>query len=346
MPKDKIVLKDIAKATGKAVGTVSLALRDDPVIKRETREYIQKIALKLNYHPSALGRALATQRTFIIGLTITDIMNPFYGPVIKSVEAAAGDQHYHVMLCNTGYEPDKEKNYIRVFIEGKVDGVVIDPVENNEDFSNYADLARAGIPFVLLRNLRGVKADYVMVDDERASFTLTKHMIGLGRKHIAYIGNTKCGVTDHDRFLGFKRAVSEAGQIVDPELIIATAYSIKDGYIAAKELLARGHKVDAIIAFGDMLALGALDALAEAKVSVPKDVSIGGFDDIEFARHARVPLTTMALPAEELGRIAVDILMKKIKGKKEGKRSKPESVILQAKLVVRDSCGAGYFCKA
>ena len=337
MARNKIVLKNIAEATGKAMGTVSLALRDDPVIKRETREYIQKVARKLNYHPSALGRALATQRTFILGLTITDITNPFYGPIIESIEDAAGSKDYHVMLCNTGYEPDKEKNYIRVFIEGKVDGVVIDPVENNEDFSNYADLSRAGIPFVLLRNIEGVKADYVMVDDEKASSVITKHMIGLGRKNIAYIGNTKCGVTDHDRFLGYKKAISEAGLIVDPELVISTGYGIEEGYSATKQLLKTGHKVDAIIAFGDLLALGALDTLAEAGVKVPQDISVGGFDDIEFASHARVPLTTMSLPKEELGRIAVDILIRRIKEKKEGRKSKLEKIVLDAKLMIRDS---------
>lgn len=340
MARNKVVLKDVAKEAGRSMGTVSLALRDDPIIKKETREYVQKIARKIGYHPSALGRALATQRTFILGLTITDITNPFYGQIIESIEDSAGKQGYHVMLCNTGYEIEKERNYIRVFMEGKVDGVVIDPVENNNDFKHYRELSRMGIPFVLLRRLKNISADYVMVDDEKASYKLTKYIIGLGRKNISYVGNTKCGVTDHDRLLGYKKALAEAKIAINPELIISTGYRISDGYDAAKELLNKGRNVDAVVAFNDLLALGIIDAFAEANIKVPQDIAVVGFDDIEFSKYAKVPLTTMSLPRRKLGEIAVQILMRKIKDKKENKRSKIEKVILDADLVVRDSCGA------
>ncbi|MDP2942345.1 MAG: LacI family DNA-binding transcriptional regulator, partial [Candidatus Omnitrophota bacterium] len=271
----KITLEQVAKKSNLSTGTVSMALRNDPRIKESTRKYVFELAQRLNYVPSALGRSLATQRTQILGLTITDITNPFFTEVFKGVEDMAVKNGYSVILSNTEYDLKRETEILKIFLEGRVDGLIIDPVENNTDFVMLKQLKRMGIPFVLLRKLKGLEKeyDYVMADDKKGAIILTQHLINMGHMRIGYIGSTQCGVTDHDRFLGYKQALAKAGIEFDAGLVTShDSFSLSEGLKIGQKLLQERKDIDAIVAFNDLLALGVMEAAYSLGLRVPEDL--------------------------------------------------------------------------
>lgn len=338
----KITLEQVAKKLNLSTGTVSMALRNDPRIKESTRKYVLELAQKLNYVPSALGRSLATQRTQTLGLTITDISNPFFTELFKGVEDTAVKKGYSVILSNTEYDLNRETEILRIFLEGRVDGLVIDPVENNTDFIMLKQLKRMGIPFVLLRKLKGLKEeyDYVMADDRKGAFLLTQHLINLGHRRIGYIGSTKCGVTDHDRFLGYKQALAKAGIEFDASLVTShDSFSLSEGLKVGHGLLQTRKDIDAVVAFNDLLALGVMEAAYSLGLRIPEDLAVGGFDDIYISGLSPISLTTVALPKYELGSKATELLIEKIEAKRTGRTAKRKQIVLEPKLVIRKSCG-------
>lgn len=338
----KITLEQVAKKSNLSTGTVSMALRNDPRIKESTRKYVLELAQRLNYIPSALGRSLATQKTQILGLTITDITNPFFTEVFKGVEDTAVKNGYSVILSNTEYDLKRETGILRIFLEGRVDGLVIDPVENNTDFAMLKQLKRMGIPFVLLRKLKGLEKeyDYVMADDKKGAIILTQHLINMGHRRIGYIGSTQCGVTDHDRFLGYKQALAKASIEFDAGLVTShDSFSLSEGLKVGRGLLQARKDIDAVVAFNDLLALGVMEAAYSLGLRVPEDLAVGGFDDIYISGLSPVSLTTIALPKYELGSKATELLIDKIEAKRSNRPAKTNQIVLEPKLVIRRSCG-------
>ena len=338
----KMTLEQLAKKANLSIGTVSMALRDDPRVKDSTKRFVLELSQRLNYIPSALGRSLATQKTQILGLTITDITNPFFTEVFKGVEDTAVKNGYSVILSNTEYDLKRETEILRIFLEGRVDGLVIDPVENNTDFAMLKQLKRMGIPFVLLRKLKGLEKeyDYVMADDKKGAIILTQHLINMGHRRIGYIGSTQCGVTDHDRFLGYKQALAKAGMEFDAGLVTShDSFSLSEGLKVGRGLLQVRKDIDAVVAFNDLLALGVMEAAYSLGLRVPEDLAVGGFDDIYISGLSPVSLTTIALPKYELGSRATELLIDKIEAKRSNRSAKTNQIVLEPKLVIRRSCG-------
>ena len=337
-----MTLEQLAKKANLSIGTVSMALRDDPRVKDSTKRFVLELSQRLNYIPSALGRSLATQQTQILGLAIPDIPNPFLTEVFKGVEDTAVKNGYSVILSNTEYDLKRETEILRIFLEGRVDGLVIDPVENNTDFAMLKQLKRMGIPFVLLRKLKGLEKeyDYVMADDKKGAIILTQHLINMGHRRIGYIGSTQCGVTDHDRFLGYKQALAKAGMEFDAGLVTShDSFSLSEGLKVGRGLLQVRKDIDAVVAFNDLLALGVMEAAYSLGLRVPEDLAVGGFDDIYISGLSPVSLTTIALPKYELGSRATELLIDKIEAKRSNRSAKTNQIVLEPKLVIRRSCG-------
>ena len=335
----KLTLGELARKAGLSTGTVSMALRNNPIIKEKTREYVQDLAHKLNYIPSALGRALATRSTQQIGLTITDITNPFFAEVVMGAETEAEAKKYNIILSNTTYNAEKEKQSIGIFMQGIVDGVIIDPVENNKDFSLYRQLKKFDIPFVLLRKLAGLeKTNFVMDDDKKAACMLTGHLINEGAKKIAYVGSTRCGVTDHDRLLGYREELKAHNISYREDFVFEqVGFGLKDGIECGRRILGSRENFDAVMAFNDLLAIGIMEAAREMKLEIGRDIKIVGFDNIFYASLKEIDLTTAELPKFELGRKAAEVLLELIEDKKENRKTKLKQILLEPKLIIRGS---------
>ena len=327
-----ITLKDIGKQVGVSATTVSRALNNKPDISYETKKKIKEVAERLGYSPNALARSLKAKKTGSIGVLIGDIADPFFAPIVKGVENTARKMGYNIILCDTGEEYEQEKIALQTMLEKRVDGLLITPSQT--EYNDILELKRRKIPFVLVgRHFDLVESDYVITDDIKGAFLATDYLIKKGHKKILFINGPTYISSAKERLVGYKRALQEHAILFDSSLVREGALEMEDGYRIMKQVLSTGTKFTAVFAYCDFVILGVMKALEEAKLKIPEDIAVVGYDNVAFARFLRVPLTTVHIPKYELGKEAMKLLKKKI----EGEIKEPRAVILQTELVIRKS---------
>ncbi len=327
-----VTLRDVAARAGVSAITVSRALNNTGYVSPETRARIRLIAAELNYVPNAVASSLRSSRTKLLAF-LTDITNPFWAVVERGIEDVAMAAGYAVILCNTDEDQAKEARYIELLQRMRVDGLILAPTR--ESTTVLQNLARRELPFVLIdRVVAGVVADSVRGDSRGGAYEMTTHLLATGYRRIAMISGPPTVSTAEERVAGYQRALVEAGQGVDPDLILYGQYSESWGYQAGQLLMARRLPPDALFAANNFIALGLLEALHTQGLRVPDDVAVVAFDDITQLTSARF-LTTVIQPAEEMGRVAVRLLLDRL-----AQPSKPvEEIVLPVEFLVRRSCG-------
>ncbi|MGQ9629508.1 MAG: LacI family DNA-binding transcriptional regulator [bacterium] len=332
----------MAKVAGVSTWTVSSALRNNPRVKEETRQRVKAVARNLGYRPNALARALALQRSDLVALVVPDITNPFYGEIVRAVQKFGHSHNYNIVLGDTEYNSEDERAFIKALMDGKVEGFIIQPEENEINYECFDELNRYGIPFVLLRDVPGVKADCVMPDNEEAAYMVTRHLINLGYRDIVYVGSVSLGLTNRERLAGYRRALREAELEYLNSKAIETQLTVEEGYKVGRNLLEKAPNPRAIIAFNDVLAVGILAAAKDLGRKVPDDLAVVGFGDTVYAAGSLVPLTTVDFPKYELGIRAIELLDKRIRQKREKRLifGETQHIKLRTRLIIRESCGA------
>jgi len=327
-----ITLDDIARISGYSKSTVSRALRGDMSVKSKTREKIEKTAKRLGYTPNIIARSLRSRKTCTIGVVIADICNPFFPNVVRGIEDAAREKGYHIILCNTDEEYEKEKEAIETLVQKRVDGLLIAPAQKR--FDDLLELKRKDIPFVLIgRHFDPIQMDYVVSDDVRGAFIATDYLIKKGHKRILFINGPSYISSAKERMMGYKKAFSENELKFDEKLIKEGALKMEDGYRITKEMLASKLDFTAIFAYSDLVAFGIIKALKEKKYKIPNDVAVVGYDNINLGFSAELPLTTVHIPKYELGTEGMKLLVTKINTQMD----EPQKVVLKTKLIIRDS---------
>lgn len=327
-----VTLKDIGKEVGVSATTVSRALNNKPDISYQVKQKIKEVAQRLGYSPNALARSLKAKKTSSIGVLIADIADPFFAPIVKGIENTARQMGYSIILCDTGEEYEQEKLALQMMLEKRVDGLLITPCQT--EYGDILELERKKVPFVLLgRHFDVVESDYVITDEIEGAFLATDYLIKKGHKKILFINGPNYISSAKERLVGYKRALQEHAILFDKSLVKEGALKMEDGYRIMKEILSVGTKFTAVFAYCDFVVLGIMQALEEAKLKIPENIAIVGYDDVVFAGFLQVPLTTVHIPKYELGKEAMKLLKKKI----EGEIQEPQVVILEAKLVIRKS---------
>ena len=327
-----VTLKDIGKEVGVSATTVSRALNNKPDISYQVKQKIKEVAERLGYSPNALARSLKAKKTSSIGVLIADIADPFFAPIVKGIENTARQMGYSIILCDTGGEYEQEKLALQMMLEKRVDGLLITPCQT--EYGDILELERKKVPFVLLgRHFDVVESDYVITDEIGGAFSATDYLIKKGHKKILFINGPDYISSAKERLVGYKRALQEHAVLFDKSLVKEGALKMEDGYRIMKKILSAGTKFTAVFAYCDFVVLGIMQALEEAKLKIPEDIAIVGYDDVAFARFLQVPLTTVHIPKYELGKEAMKLLKKKI----EGEIQEPQAVILETKLVIRKS---------
>jgi LacI family transcriptional regulator len=325
-------LKDIGKEVGVSATTVSRALNNKPDISYQVKQKIKEVAERLGYSPNALARSLKAKKTSSIGVLIADIADPFFAPIVKGIENTARQMGYSIILCDTGGEYEQEKLALQMMLEKRVDGLLITPSQT--EYGDILELKRKKVPFVLLgRHFDLVESDYVITDEIKGAFSATDYLVKKGHKKILFINGPDYISSAKERLVGYKRALQEHAILFDKSLVREDALKMEDGYRIMKQILSSGTKFTAVFAYCDFVVLGIMQALEEAKLKIPEDIAIVGYDDVAFARFLQVPLTTVHIPKYELGKEAMKLLKKKI----EGEIQEPQAVILETKLVIRKS---------
>ncbi len=322
-------IQEVAKLAGVSPSTVSRALNNHPGISERTRQRIIEVAKKLHYKPNYRGQILTTRSTKNIGLLITDITNPFFPELVRGAEEKASEAGYTILLGNTSESEEKETNYLDLFSRGPVDGVIISASRiSNEHIIN---LAEEGLPIVVInRILEHPKISYVSVDMEKGGYLATKYLVNLGHSRIAFINGPSLSEAAKRRLSGYKKALIESRIRYNPNLVSFNTPTAESGYREAVKLLYTKDPPSAIFTYNDLMAFGVIKAAKELSIKIPEELSIIGFDNIFFSNFTDPPLTTVKQPKEELGRKAVELLLKLMKGERQ-------NLVLEPELIIRNT---------
>ncbi len=330
----QVSIKDIARAANVSHPTVSRALSHSPLVKGETAERIRQIAASLGYRPSAIARSLATKKTKTIGVVVTSIADPFIADVVSGIEETANDHGYSVFLANSNANPDREVKVVHSFHERRVDGIIVTASRVGALYVPL--LSQLKVPIVLINNQHPDEPDEfiysVMIDNIKASTQVMKHLLGLGHRRIAYIGDQAGFQSDTERFAGYRQALACAGYPFLPELVVHGDGKPEGGRQAMEKLLALPTPPTAVFCYNDMSALGALRALYAHGINVPDDISLVGFDDLSIASYISPLLTTVGQPKQQMGRMAMETMLKLISGV-----DTKANIKVEGELIIRES---------
>jgi LacI family transcriptional regulator len=328
-----VTLKDIAKTAGVSVMTVSRALNDKPDICKETKEHILKIAHELGYTPNSLAKSLVTKKTYTIGIIVPDNLDPFYPEVIQGIGDECRDRGYSIILCHSFGNADKELDYLRLLRSKRVDGMIIYPVQ--EDNRYIQELTASPVPFVFVgRHTDALDCDYVMNDNIHGAYLAVDHLIQKGHKKITYICAKPAASSGKERIAGCKKAINESGLSSSALNVMTCKPNIESCHQTVKELIAKNDNSTAIFVWDDKLAIGALRAIFEAGLGIPKDIALVGYNDTEIARHLFPPLTTIRHASYQIGEIAAKILLDRLNSEET---VETKQIVLKPELVVRNT---------
>src|SRR5215510_2914366 len=295
-----ISIKDIARAAGVSHSTVSRALRNSPLVNAKTAARVRKIAKKQKYVASAVARSLVTQRTNTIGVVVTSIADPFAGEVVDGIEECALANNYSVILVASHGDPDRELRAVQSFHERRVDGVLVMASRVGARYRSRLSGLRS--PVVLINSHHNGEFTYsVRIDNVGSARTATMHLVELGHRRIAYIGDEQGFQSDSERFSGFQKALKEAGIPFDSTLVTYGDGTPARGMHAMAQLLSLPELPTGVFCYNDREALGAMRAVREHGLRVADDVSIVGFDELFLSSYTDPPLTTIEQPKHEMG---------------------------------------------
>jgi LacI family transcriptional regulator len=326
----RTTIAEVAELAGVSRTTVSHVLSGNRPVAATTRERVERTIGELGFRPNGLARSLRIQRSDTIALIIPDITNPYYPVLARGLDDAMSGR-YRTYICNTDAVRDRELEFVADVSDRHVDGVVIVPFQiGAADLSHFLDL---GLPIVCLGGrVEDPRVDVVLTDDEHGAFEATRHLIRRGHTRIGMIRGAEG--TDLERFTGYRRGLDTAGIPFDAALTAVGDWTRPGGSQAMRALLSLPAPPTAVFSANDLMAIGAMDAAHEAALSMPGDLAVVGYDDIEAAALVSPPLTTVVNPAYEAGRVAGGLLAERMTGGYSGER---REVVLHSRLVERGS---------
>lgn len=326
-----VTIKDIANLCGVSYSTVSRVLNSKNVRQSERNDRILATARALNYKPNHVAMQLVKKQTNVIGLIIPDISNPHYPEITKSVEDSATAAGYQVLLCNTDWDVTKEERCRDALVAKRVAGMIVMPV-CDESHSIFRGL---DIPVAFLgTRTEEPGIDYVVMDNIKAAFDATVHLIRHGHTRLAYIGRKMMNYTSFDRAEGFRLATRQHRiPDADAKIVLSESFQMKGGYFAMQALLRQPDPPTGILAFNDFLAFGAMQAAEEAGLHVGSDLSIIGFDDILFSALPKINLTTMTPSKADLGEQTLRCILRRLQTPDMPR----QTVILPSQMIERST---------
>jgi len=328
-----VKLKHIAERAGVSIMTVSKALRDKKDISAATRARIHKIAEELGYVPDLSAQLMRSGKSRLFGLIISAATNPIYARIVMALEERSHDLGYDLIFAHSLNQTSREESCIRRLLTRRVDGLFITPVYRLSPVAPaYEEIKRMGVPTVILGH-RGLFCSgfaNVETDDIAASYAVTKHLIDLGHKRIAYFTGPPVSPSAQERYEGYRRALREAGLEVDDRLVFNAGSTIEEGEKAALQMLNENPKATAVQAVNDLVAIGVADVLLNQGVRIPEQMSVAGFGNILVSEYFRVPLTTVRQPKLRLGYAAMEIMQALHRGEPAESRRLRAEVIARA----------------
>jgi len=322
-------ITDVARAAGVSAATVSRVLNGSSAVSKALAAKVRKAAADLGYVPFSSARALRRQHTRVWAAIVSDIENPFFTAVVRGIEDVARKVQHRLVLCNSDEDLEREAAYIDVALAERMAGVVIAVASARE--SSLKPLMDAQLPVVAIDRAAGRDIDAVVVDNHLGAEEATRHLIENGSRRVACITGPTRVNTANERLEGYRRAVADCGHKDETELIRRADYKETGGHEAALSLLTSRNPPDALFIANNPMAVGALRAIRELGLSIPRDVALVAFDDSPWCALTSPPLSVVAQPAYEIGRVAAELLAT------AGDKRTSRTIVLTPKLIPRES---------
>ena len=335
----KVTLKKIAETLGLSIATVSKALKDYDDISTETKLKVKELAETLNYKPNSFAQSLRYQESKIIGLVIPEIVHHFFANIILGVTETAEKNGYLVITLQSNESYKIEKEQIEHLLNRNVDGILMSLADNTVNYKHIKEIRKAGVPIVLYDKIsKSIECHKVVIDDKKAAFIATKHLIDIGCNRIAHVRGSLKPQTTIDRFMGYKNALKAHNIPFDNSIVFETEHlTFEAGKKVADEIVSKHQDVDGVFAFSDLLATGVLVGLKEHGVKIPEDISIIGFSNWFLTTITTPTLSTVDQPGYQMGEVAFNLLLEEINNIKKGVEVKYKTIEIPTKLILRNS---------
>jgi DNA-binding LacI/PurR family transcriptional regulator len=333
--RSHVTIRDVAKAAGASVSTISAALNNSDYVSAEMRSRIDEAIKTLKYRPNDLARGLRLQKTHSIAIVVPDLSNNFYIELVRGAKDYSSSANYTVLIGDSRESWEEERNYLDSFHRRRVDGIVRVPAIDALKGKGKTDLGNLPVVYADRYPLtRDTYVGRVGVDNRRAADSATRYLLSLGHRKMGIITGDASSGTSIDRLEGFLQALRSAGIRPDRSMVHRGHNDMESGHVHTMQLLTRADRPTAIFCTNNMMALGALAAIQEIGLVCPEEISLLGFDDFYWATLLRPRLTVVRQPAREVGMIAARMLIDHL----EGRPSVPTPTLLATQLMVRDSC--------
>ncbi|ULC59063.1 LacI family transcriptional regulator [Flaviramulus sp. BrNp1-15] len=335
----KVTLKVIANTLGLSTSTVSKALKNYSDINPETKLRVQKLAKDLNYTPNAFAQSLKSKGSKIIGLLVPDLVHHFFSSIINGVINEAEKHGYLVIVLQSYESYEDEKKQLKLLVDKNIDGILLSLSDKTIKYDHINSIISEGMPVVLFDKVSQlIDCPKVIIDDRKAAFDATEHLIKTGCKTIAHITGPLKPKTTIDRYMGYKKALEKYNIPFDKSLIYTSEnLSYEDGYNLTSKIINDHPKLDGIFAFIDPVAIGVLNSLRDMKIKVPKQVSVIGFSNWFMCKTTSPTLTTVNQPAYEIGERAFQLLFENLNNIEQGKAITSKIVEVPTNIVFRNS---------
>lgn len=328
-------MHDVARLANVSIATVSAVINGKTTVSAKRQAQVKSAMEALDYHPDLVARSLKVGRTNVIGMVVPDVTNQFYTEAMRGVEDVSRENGYLLMLCNSNEDPDHEQHLLGMLFSQRVDGVLL---ASSDSTAANDRLIRRRFPIVFIDRVpSGCTERAVTTDNTRAAYEATKHLISLGHKRIAIIAGTLPLSTGSDRVEGFRKAMQEAHLPVREEYFQRGDFSLESGHLCGLKLMQLAAPPTAIFSCNNKMTLGLMNSLAQLGIGCPDQVSVVSFDDFEWAANFTPRLTTVAQPTYEIGKNAMQMLLRIIRAEKEHLVNKEDILVLPAELRIRDS---------
>lgn len=335
----RTTIQDVAEWAGVSNGTVSNVINGKDTVREVTRQKVLEAIEELNYRPNASAqRRLQSGGQNSLGMVVKEVNNPYFAEIVTGAQERAAEEGYTIMVSSSERRHEWEGRVVDLFVEKDVEGIVINPLlDRDADLSHLFTLKRRNVPFVLLEEVRGLKANLVDVDNVEASREVTSYLIGQGHEEVIHFGGPKDSMHSDERIEGFQQAFFDSKLVYSDDYVLRVGARREEGYRAGKEYFGNrpaSERPTAVICYNDMLAIGLLRALREIGIDIPGEVSVTGFDDVQSSKYAPLPLTSVRVPTRQMGKVAVELLLRQIEASGP---AKPVEERLEAELKVRSS---------
>lgn len=329
-----ITIKDVAHYLSISVSTVSRALADDKNIRKETKEKVIEAAKVLGYKPNPVATNLKYGHTNAVGVIVPEMITPFASRVINGIQEVLHAKNIKVIIAESNGDPEKEKDNLQLMERFMVDGIIICLCSYKKNKEEYFRLQQAGMPMVFYDRIPyGLEVPQVIVDDYMKSFFMVEHLIRSGRKQIVHIQGPDDIYNSVERLRGYKDALAKFNIPFDEKMLITTGITFEEGINAVDILVERQIPFNAIFAFTETLAIGAMNRVKELGKSIPEEIAVASFSGTELSNIVYPKLTTVEQPLYQMGKSAAELILEKIKNPS----SPNNSIVLNAEIKIRAS---------